>query len=219
MSRKIIVKWMFLFLIITCLFLGTSCKKKDINKDSNEERKEINMNERIFVQIEFSSGDKVNLELFYDKAPKSVENFIKLAQSDFYNGTIFHRVIEGFMIQIGGYYLDGNNLMPKEKVDSIYGEFSDNGWTQNDISHELGVISMARATNPNSGSSQFFLCSADCTGLDGQYAAFGRTTDEESNNVIVKISQIPTVNIGGGFTDFPYDPIAIVKVRVQNEKF
>lgn len=215
MNRKIIVKWMFLFLIVNCLFLGTSCKKKDNNK----ERDVIDMNKRIFAQIEFSNGDKVNLELFHDKAPKTVENFIKLAQSDFYNGTIFHRVIKDFMIQIGGYYLDGNNLVPKEKVESIYGEFSENGWSQNDISHEKGVISMARATDPNSGSSQFFLCSVDYRALDGKYAAFGRTTDEESKDVIVKISEMPTVNIGGGFTDFPYDPIAIVKVRVQNEKF
>lgn len=213
--KNIILKLMFSFLIVCCFFIGTSCKKKNNNLEGNK----LNMNERIFAQIEFSSGDKVNLELFYDKAPKSVENFIKLAQDDFYNGTIFHRVIQDFMIQIGGYYLDGNNLMPKGEVDSIYGEFSENGWTQNDISHELGVISMARATDPNSASSQFFLCSDDCKGLDGKYAAFGKTTDEDSNQVILKISKMPTVNIGGGFTDFPYNPISIVKVRIQNEKF
>lgn len=216
-KKKDIIKGVFLFLLFGCFLIGTSCKKKDKNDET--ERNTINMNEKIYAQIEFSSGDKVNLELFYDKAPKTVDNFIQLAQSNFYNGTIFHRMIRDFMIQIGGYYLDGNNLMPKDGAASIYGEFSENGWTQNDISHELGVISMARATDPNSASSQFFLCSADCQGLDGKYAAFGKTTDKESNDVIVKISKMPTVNIGGGFTDFPYDPISIVKVSVQNEKF
>lgn len=177
------------------------------------------MNDKFFAQIEFSNKKKINLELFYDKAPKSVDNFVNLANSGYYEGTVFHRIIDNFMIQTGGYYIEGNNLMEKEKINSIYGEFTNNGWTKNDLKHELGVISMARTSIPNSATSQFFLCSNDCSWLDGDYAAFGRTTDDESNQVILEISKMPTCNIGGPFTDFPYEPISIVKVRIQNEKF
>lgn len=214
MTRKQGIRYEFYILYIgmlICSFIAcSSCKPKEEEKD---------MNEKVYAQIEFSNQDKVNLELFYDKAPQSVENFIRLAESDFYCGTVFHRIIPNFMIQIGGYYLEGNQLCSKPEIDAIPGEFKSNGWEKNDIHHELGVISMARTSDPNSATSQFFLCSAECSWLDNEYAAFGKTTDEQSNQVILKISGMPTCNIGGGFTDFPYEPISIVKVRIQNEKF
>ena len=177
------------------------------------------MEKPIYVQITVSTGDKINLELFYDKAPLSVENFVKLAQDDYYVGTIFHRIIPDFMIQTGGYYVEDNTLMEKDKAQAIKGEFSSNGWTQNDITHELGVISMARTSDPNSATSQFFICSATCPWLDGDYAAFGKTTDDASNDVVVKLSNVPTGNLGGGFANFPYELITIEKVEVSNNKF
>lgn len=210
-QKKLIV----VITIILLLMMVSSCKK---NKE-NESKEDKNMNEKIYAQIEFSTHDVVNLELYPDKAPLSVDNFVKLANSDYYKGSIFHRVIANFMIQIGGYYLDGNNLCEMPETSSIQGEFKSNGWDKNDLHHELGVISMARTSDPNSATAQFFLCAADCDWLDGDYAAFGKTTDEASNQVILKISKMQTYNIGGGFTDFPVDPISIVKVSIKNEPF
>ena len=118
------------------------------------------------------NGGVITLELYPEIAPKTAENFEKLAKEGFYNGLIFHRVIEGFMIQGGdptGTGMGGS----KEK---IVGEFAINGH-KNPLSHERGVISMARSQNPNSASSQFFIVHEDSTFLDGQYAAFGRVID------------------------------------------
>ena len=114
----------------------------------------------------------ISLELDADTAPISVTNFINLANEGFYDGLTFHRIISGFMIQGGD--PNGNGTGGSEKT--IKGEFSANG-VENDISHVRGVISMARANDPDSGSSQFFIVHEDSTFLDGQYAAFGHVTD------------------------------------------
>jgi peptidyl-prolyl cis-trans isomerase B (cyclophilin B) len=122
--------------------------------------------------ITMESGDKISLELYPDIAPITVENFVNLAKDGFYNGLIFHRVIAGFMIQGGdpmGIGIGGSGK-------NIKGEFRANG-VENNLSHERGVISMARSQMPNSASSQFFICHADATFLDGQYAAFGRVIE------------------------------------------
>ncbi len=122
--------------------------------------------------IEMENGGKMTLELYPEKAPLTVENFEKLANSGFYNGLIFHRVIQGFMIQGGdpeGTGMGGPGY-------SITGEFAANG-IQNDLKHTRGVISMARSMNPNSAGSQFFIMHEDAPHLDGQYAAFGKMTD------------------------------------------
>lgn len=124
------------------------------------------------VVIETSKGNIV-LELYPDIAPKTVDNFVNLINSEFYNGLTFHRVIDGFMIQ-GGDPL-GNGTGGSET--NIEGEFKGNNWTENNLSHTEGVVSMARATDPNSASSQFFICVADSTYLDGEYAAFGKVVE------------------------------------------
>lgn len=98
----------------------------------------------IYAQIELSTGDKINLELYPDKAPETVANFVKLANSDYYVGTIFHRIIEGFVIQAGGYYIDGDTLKELPETDKIKGEFLQNGFAYNSLEHLLGTISMAR---------------------------------------------------------------------------
>ena len=124
------------------------------------------------VTIDVQDYGTISLELDADTAPISVTNFINLANEGFYDGLTFHRIISGFMIQGGD--PNGNGTGGSEKT--IKGEFSANG-VENDISHVRGVISMARANGPDSGSSQFFIVHEDSTFLDGQYAAFGHVTD------------------------------------------
>lgn len=124
------------------------------------------------VTIDVQDYGTISLELDADTAPISVTNFINLANEGFYDGLTFHRIISGFMIQGGD--PNGNGTGGSEKT--IKGEFSANG-VENDISHVRGVISMARANNPDSGSSQFFIVHEDSTSLDGQYAAFGHVTE------------------------------------------
>ena len=124
------------------------------------------------VTIDVQDYGTISLELDADTAPISVTNFINLANEGFYDGLTFHRIISGFMIQGGD--PNGNGTGGSEKT--IKGEFSANG-VENDISHVRGDISMARANDPDSGSSQFFIVHEDSTFLDGQYAAFGHVTD------------------------------------------
>ena len=137
------------------------------------------------VKITMEGGGAITLELYPDLAPKTVENFVSLASEGFYNGLIFHRVISGFMIQGGdpmGIGIGGSGR-------NIVGEFAVNGF-DNPISHKRGVISMARSQNYNSASSQFFICHADATFLDGQYAAFGKVT--EGMDIVDEIAAVPT---------------------------
>ncbi len=122
--------------------------------------------------IEMENGGKMTLELYPEKAPISVKNFADLAKKGFYNGIIFHRVIAGFMIQGG----DPTGTGMGGPGHTIKGEFAANG-VPNDLKHTRGVISMARAYDPNSAGSQFFIMHADAPHLDGQYAAFGKLVD------------------------------------------
>ena len=138
-------------------------------------------------------GD-IKLELYPDKAPETVANFVKLVGEGFYSGLIFHRVIRGFMIQGGGMD-EGFNQKPAK---SIKGEFRSNGFAGNDLHHARGVISMARTQVKNSASSQFFIMHADAPHLDGQYAAFGKVvsgmeTVDEIASIPVDYSDRPKV--------------------------
>ena len=121
------------------------------------------------VTIVMEDGGEIQIELFPEIAPNTVRNFVSLVSKGFYDGTTFHRVIPGFMIQGG----DPDGRGTGGPGYSIKGEFSMNGF-QNDLKHTRGVISMARAMDPNSAGSQFFLMVEDAPHLDGQYAAFGR---------------------------------------------
>ena len=124
------------------------------------------------ITITMENGDVMKGELYPEVAPNTVNNFISLANKHFYDGKIFHRVIPGFMIQGG----DPEGTGRGGSDETIKGEFSENG-VKNDISHERGVISMARSSDPDSASSQFFIVQSDSTYLDGQYAAFGHVTE------------------------------------------
>ena len=124
------------------------------------------------VTIEMENGSLIKAELYPEKAPNSVNNFISLIQKGFYDGLIFHRCIPGFMIQGG--CPDGTGMGGPGYA--IKGEFSKNGF-QNDLIHDRGVLSMARANNPNSAGSQFFIMVDKAPHLDGSYAAFGKVIE------------------------------------------
>ena len=155
------------------------------------------------VTIKMSSGKIIKAELYPDKAPNTVNNFISLVSSGFYDGLIFHRVIRGFMIQ-GGCPQGRGTGGPGYK---IAGEFAQNGFA-NTLKHTRGVISMARALDPNSAGSQIFIMHADSPHLYGAYAAFGCVT-----------SGIEVVDeIANEYTDFqdkPYEAQVMAKVRVE----
>ena len=124
------------------------------------------------ITIEMENGKKIEIELYPDVAPITVQNFIDLVNKGFYNGLTFHRVIPGFMIQGGcpeGTGMGGPGYC-------IKGEFMFNGFPKNDIKHKRGVLSMARSQSPNSAGSQFFIMHQDAKHLDKQYAAFGKVT-------------------------------------------
>lgn len=155
------------------------------------------------VVIEMENGGVIELELYPESAPKTVANFLKLVGEGFYDGLIFHRVIPGFMIQGGD--PQGNGMGGSDT--NIVGEFRANGF-DNPIKHKRGVISMARAYNPNSASSQFFIMHADAPHLDGQYAAFGKVVS--GIEVVDEIASIPT-----DYSDRPKIAIRMKKVYVK----
>ena len=132
-----------------------------------------------------ADGGIIMLELDKENAPKTVENFEKLVSEGFYDGLIFHRVINGFMIQGGCPYSTGTG----GAKENIYGEFAANGY-ENKLSHTRGVISMARSSDYNSASRQFFIMHEDASYLDGEYAAFGRVVS--GMDVVDRIAQTPT---------------------------
>lgn len=138
------------------------------------------------VTITMENGKQIKAELYPEKAPNTVNNFLSLAGSGFYDGLIFHRVIEGFMIQGG----DPAGVGTGGPGYCIKGEFALNGFQGNDIKHLRGVLSMARAQNPNSAGSQFFIMHANAAYLDGQYAAFGKVI--EGMEVVDEIAKTPT---------------------------
>ena len=162
-------------------------------------------NKVIHAVIEMELGGEIKLELYPEFAPITVQNFIDLANQKFYDGTIFHRVIAGFMIQGG----DPTGTGMGGPGHTIKGEFASNG-VNNPISHERGVISMARSQMPNSAGSQFFIMHAAGRYLDGQYAAFGRVT--EGMDVVDRIAGVKT-----DYSDRPYEDQVMKSVRVVSE--
>lgn len=155
--------------------------------------------------IEMKDGGVMKGELYPDIAPKTVENFIDLAEHGFYDDLIFHRVIPGFMIQGG--CPSGNGTGGPGR--NIPGEFTSNGF-KNDLLHKRGVLSMARAIDPNSAGSQFFIMVEDAPHLDGQYAGFGKVT--EGMDVADKIVSVPT-----GFQDKPIEDQVIKTIKISEE--
>ncbi|MBQ8498090.1 MAG: peptidylprolyl isomerase [Clostridia bacterium] len=155
--------------------------------------------------IEMENGGVMTLELYPEKAPITVANFVKLAKDGFYNGLIFHRVIAGFMIQGGdptGTGMGGPGYQ-------IKGEFASNG-VKNDLKHTRGVISMARSAHPDSAGSQFFIMHQNAPHLDGAYAAFGKLTD--GFDVLDRIANVST-----NWSDKPLKPQRMKSVTIVEE--
>ena len=155
------------------------------------------------VTIEMENGNTMKAELYPEVAPNTVNNFISLVKKGFYDGTIFHRVIPGFMIQGGD--PDGSGMGGPGY--SIKGEFTGNGF-RNELRHTKGVLSMARTMDPNSAGSQFFIMVDDAPHLDGQYAAFGKVIEglDEADRI---------VNVKRNWSDKPKEPQVMKKVTVE----
>ena len=158
------------------------------------------------IQIVIRDFGTLTAELYPEKAPKTVENFLSLVDEGFYSGMIFHRVIKGFMIQGGGY----DESFGEKHAKAIPGEFRANGFMGNDLHHAPGVLSMARTQDPDSASSQFFIMHRDADYLDSQYAAFGQVTD--GMELVDRIASLPTGR-RGWFDDVPKAAVVIDRVE------
>ncbi len=155
------------------------------------------------IVIEMENGKQIEIELYPEVAPITVANFEKLVRQGFYDGLIFHRVIAGFMIQGG----DPTGTGRGGSSENIKGEFASNGFN-NPLKHTRGVISMARAQNPNSASSQFFIMHEDAPHLDGSYAAFGKVVS--GMDVVDEIATCDT-----GFMDRPVHDQRMKRVYIK----
>ena len=171
--RRIFAVVALLCLLPTLVFGLTSCGYRESKEPTN------------YVCLDVKDYGKVVIELYPDTASQTVANFKKLVSEGFYDGTVFHRVIEEFMIQGGGF----DATVTQKKADTIVGEFLSNGYL-NELKHTPGVVSMARSNAPDSASSQFFICTSVADWLDGDYAAFGKVV--EGMDVVYAIEKVAT---------------------------
>lgn len=183
--------------VVAMVFVLASCSGKGGNTTSTPVTSKHEKNP--VVTIEMETGDKIVMELYPDVAPQSVDNFVTLVQDGFYDGVVFHRIIDGFMIQGG----DPDGTGTGGPGYSIKGEFSSNGF-ENDLKHTAGVLSMARSSSPDSGGSQFFIMHKDSPHLDGEYAAFGKVI--EGMDVVNKLAEETPVVDGNGTVEAGKEP-------------
>jgi peptidyl-prolyl cis-trans isomerase B (cyclophilin B) len=204
----------------TCLFgvalaLGAGCKKEEAASagasapaTSKTESKTVSNNTNDVAILKTTAGEMV-VEFWPDVAPKTVENFKKLARSGFYDGTCFHRIIKGFMIQ------GGDPLTKDPSKEAAWGT-GDPGYKLdaefNSRSHQRGVLSMARAQDPNSAGCQFFICLGDASFLDRQYTAFGKLI--KGDEVLGKIGDTPVTASGGGEASKPTARVNLDSVKI-----
>ena len=196
-----------------CLALSVfglcGCGKEESKKDTNTDTDSaVQSQAHQKVKVTMQDGGEFTIELYPEYAPETCENFINLVESGFYNGLTFHRVIDGFMAQGGS--TDGVGIKGSDKT--IKGEFSANGFSQNTLSHQRGVVSMARAASYDSASSQFFICYGDCTFLDGQYAGFGKVVD--GMDVVDSFLKVERTQNSSGELATPVNPIVIKSMEV-----
>ena len=180
--------------------------KNDSEKTSDQSNNQEDTDmEHTKVKFTMENGGEFVMELYPEYAPETVANFKKLVSEGFYDGLIFHRVIAGFMAQGGDPTGTGYNGSGK----TIKGEFSSNGFAQNTLSHQRGVVSMARSPMPDSASSQFFICFGDESFLDGDYAAFGKVI--EGMEVVDTFAEIETNSSDRPLEDIVIKTAVIVK--------
>lgn len=191
--KRIFSLFLVLAALVSALFVFPACGDKP---DTSTHR----------VAIEVQDFGTIELELYPNKAPITVANFEKLVKEGFYDGLTFHRIGKDFMIQGGDPKGDGSGGSDK----TIKGEFSQNGFTRNDIKHERGVISMARSSSNDSASSQFFIMHGDAPSLDGSYAAFGRVTS--GMDVVDAIANVKLKNMGSDKTGTPVKLVVITRM-------
>ena len=207
--KKIIKKGVIFIGISTMLIALAGCTNKNISSQDTDEENETTVEstgELPVATIKVKDFGTIKAELYPDKAPNTVNNFISLANSGFYDGLIFHRVIEGFMNQGG----DPDGVGTGGPGYSIKGEFSNNGYTNNDLKHTAGVLSMARANDPDSAGSQFFIMAEEASYLDGDYAAFGKVI--EGMDVVEAINSVETNS-----NDKPLKDVVIESITVDTK--
>lgn len=200
-----------ILVILLGMFLATGCKTKEVLSEvktyENIKYQETNIKtDKVAIYIE--NNDPILIELYNDVAPITVKNFGKLVETDFYNDTIFHRIIKDFVVQGG----DGTPL--GRKATTIKGEFTKNG-VENNLKHERGVLSMARTNVNDSASSQFFIVLKDNPSLDGSYATFGRVI--AGMNVVDKLGSVVTDSSDKPIKDIKMTNMEFIKVVSENE--
>ena len=189
--------------LIGCSSINNS--KNNVTGDSWNKKVEAPA-ELPIATIKIKDYGVITAKLYPDKAPNTVNNFISLANSRFYDGLTFHRVIKGFMNQGG----DPDGIGTGGPGYSIKGEFSNNGYTNNDLKHTAGVLSMARSGDPDSAGSQFFIMADTAKHLDGEYAAFGKVT--EGMDVVEAINSVETDR-----NDKPLNDVVIESITVDTK--
>ena len=196
-------------LAVLMIFSFAACTTTSDETEKPSDADTADLDSYPVVTINVKDYGVMKVELYPDKAPNTVNNFISLINKGFYDGLSFHRVYKGFMIQGG--CPDGTG--GGDPGYSIMGEFSSNG-VENNLAHTRGVISMARSSSPDSAGSQFFIMHEDASHLDGQYAAFGKVT--EGLDVLDKIADAEvTINMSSGEMTTPVEPIVIESITVE----
>ena len=201
MSKKILK----LTAVIMCTMLiltGCGVDNHKNNTDNKENTNIMELKDKL-VKVEMEDGAYFVMELYPEYAPETVKNFVELAESGFYNGLTIHRIVPGFVIQGGCPKGNGTGNSGK----NIKGEFASNGFKDNTLSHTKGIVSMARAQNPDSASCQFFVCLDDASFLDGDYAAFGKVI--EGMDTVEAIAKERT-----DLSDKPLTPVIMKNVTV-----
>jgi peptidyl-prolyl cis-trans isomerase B (cyclophilin B) len=212
------VSILILFILASCTIVQNSnieeqplAEQQEVDKKQDGEVESSASSESEYPTATIAVKDKGEMivELYPDKAPNTVKNFVSLAESGYYDGLSLHRIVYGFMIQ-GGDPLGTGTGGPGY---AIKGEFSANGFYQNDLSHKRGVISMARSQTMDSAGSQFFIIHQDNTGLDGQYAAFGQVV--EGFDVLDVVAKVATENNEYGEQSVPINKQIIESITIQ----
>jgi peptidyl-prolyl cis-trans isomerase B (cyclophilin B) len=196
-------------LTLLCCLAGLAIGVAEIRGEEKKETTPMNdTNKKEVAVIKTSEGEMV-AEFWSDVAPNTVENFKKLAKSGFYDGTAFHRIVKGFMIQ-------GGDPLTKDLANEVRYGTGDPGYKIkaefNKKSHERGVLSMARSSDPDSAGSQFFICLANVSRLDGQYTTFGKVI--KGDDVLGKIGDIPAAMSSSGEKSKPTKRVTVESIKI-----